>query len=352
MRANATETTHHSDTSSALASLIPTAAAAGIIQANYNTPEISFYSPSANLIQLEGSSSPETSASTVGSPIVTTSTYNNIEAPTAHHQRSATARLPPARPTLIPKTKYPTFTIPLPLHLRHHHNYRHPERSQIDPYKSLIEPSPAIKGCGGVIKTHNFNLRSGTQRSPHKKTKPCSRHNHVRLENPPAQDLRSDANFYKSQCITLTVQSCRATQKSKQKTNSKTLHKRHVPTNKGHASVQQASEPQHRLALGRKTRQPKQRCEESVSDPLAGHALRVCFCQPDDGGGKPMHADASCKHQHQGTSHAIQRLEEEVAARPVNPSRQKGQTTCRSGTSKAARQMRCNQSIGVGVGLR
>ncbi|CAN9158448.1 unnamed protein product [Alternaria alternata] len=49
-------------TSSALTSFLPIAAASGIVRPNYDTPKISFFSPSGNLIQPEGSSTPGTTS--------------------------------------------------------------------------------------------------------------------------------------------------------------------------------------------------------------------------------------------------------------------------------------------------
>jgi hypothetical protein len=300
-QANA-EATRRSITSSALTSLLPIAAASGIVRANFNTPKISFYSPSGNLIQPEGSSPDDFSASTPGSPTTRISSYRNRNRPTAYYTLSATACSPPVRPTLIPMTTPPTCTSPLPEHLRHHHNYRRPERSQIESCESLIVPTPPVQGCGGVIRTHSFTLRSGTHHSPPKKTHVCLPPKRHRSTRSLVHDLRSDARFYKSRYIALAAQSYGAgtSQKSKPKPKKKaTLHKRQTPIDSRSAAGNSTSKsyapaalehPRHKSALG----------------PLAGHALRICFCQPYDGAGK-----AACMH---ARAHVT---EDEVAARPI-----------------------------------
>jgi len=270
--------TRRSITSSALASLLPIAAASGVVRANYNTPKISFYSPSGNLIQPEGSSSPEFSRSTTSSPTKPALYYNESKRPSAQNTLSATACSPPARPTLVPLTTLPAITAPLPSHLIHHHNYRHTERSKIDLCESIIEPTPPVKGCGGVVRPWSSPPpHTGIIHPPHKTTTPRSQHRY-RSTQSLIHDLRSDASFYKSRYIAL---ACSPNPRRRDKR--KTLHKR--PVTKGPASALRpkldstravATEQKHRAA-------PQQRC---VLGPRAGHVLRICFCQPYDGAGK------------------------------------------------------------------
>jgi hypothetical protein len=312
--------------SSALTSLLPIATASGIVRADYNTPKISFYSPSGNLIQPEGSSSPEISTSTTGSPLRRILNYNKFKSPTAYHTLAASACSPPARPTLIPMTTSPAYTAPLPYHIRPHHNYGHPEPSQIDSYESLIEPTPPVKGCGGIIRARSSALHSGTRHLPLKTTKSRFRHKRRRSKKSVIHDLRSDVSFYKSRYIALATQSCAATRNSMKE---KTLRKRQFTTSKRSKPLQHTSNPNQISALRKTTRGPRQK---SVSVPLAGHALRICFCQPYDGAGEP-----TCMQQ---KPRIAQVFESEVAVRPVVMSRQGKRN---AGT---ARQM----AKGAGVG--
>lgn len=295
--ADVTEITRRSITSSALTSLLPIAAASGIVQTNYNTPKISFYSPSGRLIQPEWSSSPETSRPVHdGSPAITTSYYNKITASPARNNLAPLPYLPPARPTLVPMTTPPTITAQLPAHLRHHHNYRHPEKSQIVSCETLFEPSPAVKGCDGIVRTDSLSPISGVRHTPHKKTKSSSQHKQHRSSRSIARDLRSDANFYKSRFIHRAVQSCSTTSAElSRKRDRSTLHKRHStrvnpaypparggqpqirPTGKGTRPTLTNNKP--------KTKTNSRRDEEKLG-PATGHALRICFCQPYDGAGK------------------------------------------------------------------
>jgi hypothetical protein len=310
-----TEPTCRSITSSALTSLLPVAAASGIVQANHNTPKISFYSPSGNLIQPEGSSPPEYSNSDPAGR--TTLYYNNSQGTSARKTLSATACLPPSRPTLVPLTTLPTDTAPMPAHLKHHHNYRHPERSLIGScYESFIEPSPSVQGCGGVVRSDSLTLRSRTRNSPHKANKSSSQHRSTRAL---VQDLKSDASFYKSRYIALAALSCNPSKNSNRTVGKRnTLHKRQVPASARpqHYSTRAATAEQNDRAPNRDTK-----TEKSVLGPLAGHALRICFCQPYDGAGERTRPNAmTCTRQHTGThkKEKDHQTEEEDIARPVS----------------------------------
>ncbi|KAF2036620.1 hypothetical protein EK21DRAFT_83567 [Setomelanomma holmii] len=309
-----TDATWRSITSSALTSLLPIAAASGIVQPNYNTPKISFYSPSGNLIQPEGNSLPETSAWEYGHSPPAPETYVPHSRPQSGRRTlSATACLPPARPTLVPMTTPPTSTVPLPPHLQHHHNYRRPEKSQISSCESLIEPLPTVKGCGGVVRSHSVTPRSQTRQSHHKKIKPSSKHKRRSIMSI-ISDTKSDASFYKSRYIALTIRSCTSSRTtsqgwSKPRTQRTTLHKRHagparyLPARTARTTqTQGTSKPRIRInpaprrpapsLSGKNPRTFRGACMTSripcVRDTgsLAGHTLRICFCQPYDGAGK------------------------------------------------------------------
>lgn len=324
-----TEPTRRSITSSALTSLLPVAAALGIVRANYDTPKISFYSPSGNLIQPEGSSSPENINSTTGSPVVTTSYYNELKGTSARKALSATACLPPSRPTLVPLTTLPTNIAPLPTHLRHHHNYRHPEQSQLGSYESIIESTPSVQGCGGVVRTHSYTLRSGTRNSLHRTNKSRPQHRSTRSL---VHDLRSDVSFYKSRYIALAARSCSPSKKTKRTVSTRnTLHKRQVAS-KGPASARPHHYSTRAAPAKQKDRAPncETKTEKSALGPLAGHALRICFCQPYDGAGEPTNA-TTCTRQHTGTHKKENdlQLEDEGVARPVPRPTQRETTTRR-----------------------
>jgi hypothetical protein len=314
------EPARRSITSSALTSLLPIAAASGVVRANYNTPKISFYSPSGNLIQPEGSSSPEFSGPTTGSPARNTSYYNELNTPMSHKTLPTTACLPPARPTLVPLTTLPMITMPLPTHLVHHHNYRHHGRSQTDSCKSIIELTAPVKGCGGVIRPQSSTLRSGVIQVPYKNSTFGAEH---RSTASFIRDLRSDASFYKSRYIAIAAQSCGPLQKNQKTVRSKKpLHKRYL-TGQGPASAQ----PQHHSTRAATTEQkglaPDHKHQSGVLGPWAGHALRICFCQPYDGAGKATRTDAICTRQHASTMHGVHKkqgdlhIEDESVARPV-----------------------------------
>jgi hypothetical protein len=178
-------------TSSALAALLPIAYAEGIVHRNSTTPKISFFSPSGNLFQAENSSPLLTDTTRLDSycanPSATaTSFYGNAQAFTAYDTLSASSGLPPPRPAAIPMTTPPQSYAPLPEHLRHHHNYRHLERSQITPESSnysvtALSSGLEVRGCGGVIRPDSIVPHSGKprssacmkQRSPHQRSMCC-----------------------------------------------------------------------------------------------------------------------------------------------------------------------------------
>jgi hypothetical protein len=308
------EATRYSITSSALTSLLPIAAASGIVHANYDTPKISFYSPSGSLIQPEGSSSPSLTPVNTGSPTIVTSYYNSPNRLTIN-SRSGTACLPPPRPTLVPLTTPPMTTVPLPSNLRHHHNYQHPERSQISSYESLIDPTTPMTGCGGVIRTHSTYPRSRTLSSPYNQTHSSLQPRHHRSTHSLLHNIRSDMSFYKSRYIALATQS--RTMCLEKKYPRTTLAKRQKGYNKETAYTHYTS-TSHKLA-----QEPRAR---SILGPFAGYTMRICFCQPYDGAGKAARAHAPVAGR---DFHA----EDEGVARLV---RQDKGVTCRSGAGRSA----------------
>ncbi|KAF2830642.1 hypothetical protein CC86DRAFT_434483 [Ophiobolus disseminans] len=353
--ATTTQPTGCSITSSALPSLLPIAAASGIVQPNYNTPKISFYSPSGRLIQPEGSSSPETSAFNHGvSPTARTPNHNKTKGLSAQHTLTATACLPPARPTLLPMTTPPSSSAPLPYHLRHHHNYRHPERSHIESCESLLEHASAVNGCGGIVRTSSFALRSRTRSSPPITNHPSSEHKQHRSPKSILHDLKGDMSFYKSRYIARAAQSCGPTPKSKRKGNK--LHKRQAASQT--STVQHASKLRTRSNGAEKSNHRK--TSKTTLAPLASYALRICFCQPYDGAGMPSRTDPACTTQHSRPTHAAANTESdrhtqrEAAARPLTATH--GQASDRrSKTNSSARphaRIRSDSAVSVGAAVR
>ncbi|KAF1931462.1 uncharacterized protein M421DRAFT_2949 [Didymella exigua CBS 183.55] len=257
----------HHITSSALTSLLPIAAASGIVRPNYNTPKISFYSPSGNLIQPEGSSPQRTSPSIYGgSPIISSSYYNreNVNA-------GSSAESLPIRPPLVSMTTLPAHNTPLPSHLRHHHNNRRPEMSRMCSRESCVTPKGPVKGCDGMVRENSLTPRSGVF-FPHGKDKV---HRSVKLA---MHDLKVEVKFYKARFITLAAAHSFAPSIPK----GRALQKRHI-----HNYNTYSKKPHIQSGESRKGGY-----RQDVLRPLAAHALRVCFCQPCDGAGRPTCATA------------------------------------------------------------
>ncbi|KAF2116390.1 hypothetical protein BDV96DRAFT_51413 [Lophiotrema nucula] len=136
-------------TSSALPILLPLAAASGIVRPNHATPQLSFYSPSGNLIQADDAFPP--------TPPPASSSYYQTTYTTAGDARGIGPE-PLARPVLLPATTPPS--IPLPRHLQQgqHHHHAH---SHIVP--QTVVPS-TVKGCDGVVRARSLQPRSGVRR--------------------------------------------------------------------------------------------------------------------------------------------------------------------------------------------
>ena len=255
-------------TSSALSALLPIAAAEGIVQSNPMTPLLSFFSPSGNLIQAESSSPLSTDTSGLnlyssGPSATTTSFYSNSQVPTAYNALSASMGLPPIRPAPVPMATPPQSFAPLPEHLRHHHNYRHAESSRITPESTntsvtAISPGPTVKGCGGVIRPESLITCSETPRALGTTGRRPSHDRSVSCLF--TSDMtRSRFNFLTSR-----------------------------PTFKKDRMKMSARPPASENGIGQ----------------AAGHAMRVCFCQPYDGAGQKtlMSGRRSMSHCHDETS--------------------------------------------------
>jgi hypothetical protein len=303
-----TEQPRRSINSPALTSLLPIAAASGIVRTNYDTPKISFFSPSGNLIQPEGSSTPGTTSISdfSGTPSVSTSYYNKT-IPATYSAFPATTCLPPSRPSLRPMTTPPTSSAPLPAHLRHHHNYRRPEQSQIDStidstITSFLVPSPEVKGCGGIIGPESLIPNTGMRHS-HERTKSRPYYRRHRSARSFAEDLKYEARFYRARLITAFITSCTSTGKGR------VLRKRQVASRRAAGATSYTIMPHNRAsasAAGKNRRHAKNKRDEGLLGPLAGHMLRICFCQPYDGAGKPTHAVAADTlriNRHAGSMH-------------------------------------------------
>lgn len=282
-----TKLPYHSITSAALTTLLPIAAASGIVRPNYETPKISFFSPSGNLIQPEDCSTPSTTrTSDSGSSPPITSKYRK---PTpAAYSISPVTCLPPPRPSLRPMTTPPTTSVPLPPDLRHHHNYKRPEKSQISPEAecvySFITPGPAVKGCDGIVQTSTLPAYSQTHRS-YEKTKTRPQYRRHGSERSSRQDIRLEVRSRQARMITAITARCTTTGKGKLLGKQNTATKHASLPHKGMYAGAATTTTRNHLH----TRHARRRHNTVLLGPVAGHVLRVCFCQPYDGAGKPTH---------------------------------------------------------------
>lgn len=177
----------------------------------------------------------------------------------------------PIRPPLVPMTTPPVHKTPLPSNLRHHHNYQRPELSQISSCDSSANPKGSVRGCDGIVRENSLTPRSGVF-FPHGKD---NVHRSVKLA---MDDLKAEAKFYKARFTTLAAAHSFAPSIPK----GKTLQKRHI-----HSYNTYARKPHMHGGEGR-----KDGFRQDILGPLAAHVLRVCFCQPDDGAGRPTRAAA------------------------------------------------------------
>lgn len=259
-------------TSSALTSLLPIAAAEGIVHQNLATSKPSFYSPSGNLIEPRDTSFQKPASSPLshsnlyfsGSPATTTSYHSGTALPSAYSALSAVVDVPPARPTLAPLTTPPLPTAPLPEHLRHHHNYQHVQKSQIGSMSDSelnfhVSSGSEVRGCGGLIKKPSLSPHSGVVQSPTtiKDRSPMSCFRLLGQTSRPrnnklfAQLTRKTVRYFGTSDI--------STEKTRRK--GKTLKKHRGPPHDTNNS------------------------EHTNVEVGAAHLLRICFCQPHDGAG-------------------------------------------------------------------
>jgi hypothetical protein len=271
-------------TSSALTTLLPIAAASGIVHPNYNTPKISFLSPSGSLIQPEGSPTPSTTnASDFSGPTVASTSKSSKPAHVSYSIFPATC-LPPPRPSLRPMTTPPTSSVPLPANLRHHHNYRRPEKSQINPEveyaHSFNEPGLVVKGCDGIVPTSTLPAYTQSRRS-YEETKARPQYTKHRSARVFRDNVRLKVRSRKAMLMTAI---CTTTGKGR-------------ILRKQDEAATYASMPHKRRLVAAATsgkkrihdRYARRKCKTGLVGPIAGHVLRVCFCQPYDGAGKQTH---------------------------------------------------------------
>ncbi|KAL7770156.1 hypothetical protein CFE70_000089 [Pyrenophora teres f. teres 0-1] len=164
-QATETQPSRRSITSSALTTLLPIAAASGIVRPNYNTPKISFFSPSGSLIQPEDSLTPDTTTASEfsGSPL-------------------------------------------------------RPEQSQIDSTvgstESFIVPAPAVKGCDGMMRSESRALYSRARYS-YEKTRLRQHYGRCRSIASFAGGLKNEARIHKARMITAIMAHCTTTGKGR-----------------------------------------------------------------------------------------------------------------------------------------
>ncbi|KAF9741222.1 hypothetical protein PMIN06_011586 [Paraphaeosphaeria minitans] len=263
-------------TSSALASLLPIAAAEGIVHQNLTSPQLAFYSPSGNLIQTLSASPARTPTSSSrsrsrsesyfsGTPTTKTSYYNGANLPSAQSALSVAFANPPARPALVPLTTLPQSIAPLPEHLRHQHKYHRVERLSIGsvcdseialPSQAIMIANSQVLGCGGVIRPPNLDPHSGVRQYPPKRSRIGQSMSCLRTRE--ANHLAVNTSSLLS-----SNSSCKRGDRTPAKEirkKGKTLRKRRV--------LQMDTVP-----------------DKDVIGLGAAHALRVCFCQPYDGVG-------------------------------------------------------------------
>lgn len=233
-------------TSCALSALLPIAASEGIVQPDFTTPQLSFFSPSGNVIQVEKSYRTVPSGILCpnwlhSSSLSKDTTYQgHSKVSTIHKGLSAFLDVLPTRLATMPVASPSQSLAPLPEHLRHHHNYQHAETGQNTPKAGpdseiYIDPAPTVRGCGGMIRTNSLNPRSGPRNDADHSSE--DRHSISYL---------FDSQKFESRCDAFV--SWTASHVSKALT-------KHSP----------AKKPEDRIG------------------PLAGHAIRICFCQPWDG---------------------------------------------------------------------
>ncbi|PVH93584.1 hypothetical protein DM02DRAFT_220458 [Periconia macrospinosa] len=233
----------HAITSPALSALLPIAAAEGIVRANFQTPRISFYSPSGNLIEeYTGSPLPRRSSQPKPrSPSTITTSCSQIKGPSkSYDDLAATFESNPSRSAAVQVITPPQLSAPLPCHLRSHsQQVKQPQSVDVSNAQiTCIRVDPAVKGCGGMVLDTPVGTQSHTITSV---------------------DDTGSGCFIPSFC------------------GSEASRSRSLKFPIWHAPKEGRTLKKHR---------PSQRAGNGLG-LVAGHMMRVCFCQPYDGvGGK------------------------------------------------------------------
>lgn len=260
-------------TSSALTSLLPIAAAEGIVQQSLATPQLSFYSPSGNLIQAEDKASLKTPASSSLSdsgsyflePLAAASYNSKTALPSVRSALSATVYLPPARPAAAPLTTPPPSVASLPEYLRHHYKYQHAEESQIE---TISEPGPTlqitpgsnVRGCGGIVRSTSLTPHTDvSQSSPQQRYRLGNSLSCLQIGDEDRTRFTGCLSPWSAPRTARHSESHKATVKANPQRKGKTLQKRR-------------HSPRISTTTG-----------DTDAGVVAGHALQVCFCQPYDG---------------------------------------------------------------------
>lgn len=260
-------------TSSALTSLLPIAAAEGIVQQSLATPQLSFYSPSGNLIQAEDKGSSTTPASIFLSdsgshfsePLAAASHNSKTALPSVRSALSATVYLPPARPAAAPLTTPPPSVASLPEYLRHHYKYQHAEEPQIGTISELgpalqITPGSNVRGCDGIVRPSSLTPHTDvSQSSPQQRYRLGNSLSCLQIGDEHRTRFTGCLSPWSAPKDTHHSESHNETAKADAQRKGKTLQKR-----------------QHSPRTSTAT-------ENMDTGVVAGHALQVCFCQPYDG---------------------------------------------------------------------
>ncbi|CAN9102299.1 unnamed protein product [Alternaria alternata] len=220
-------------------------------------------------------------------------------------------------------------------------------------------------------------------RHSYEKNKPRPQYKRRKSARSFAEDLRHEARFQRARLITAILASCTSSGKGWVICKRKASSRRAAAT----ASV---SIPRNRTGgnvTGARTkridsRETTNKRDIGVLGPLAGHTLRICFCQPFDGAGKSTHTAATentCIGKSDHTRNMQSRSKKESprtdtkevevdAVLPIarvvsgterkmgNNVRQrtavrKGKTQSTTGTNQHSR-MRSDSAVSVGVALR
>jgi hypothetical protein len=237
-------------TTSALPVLLPLAAASGIVTRNHTTPQLSFFSPSGNLIQAEENA--------CGSP-----TANTTQASHSTFSPFPKVREICARPAIVPLTTPPQSFMPLPQHLKKQQTRSRHSQSHIVPTlpdTNAVSVPGDLKCCDNVAERHSFTLRSGARRSsPDHSKAPFITHDPTGPNSYSPMSCRST-----SRLLFRAVVSCTP---SPNRTKKARKGIKYRATDAG--GLMRRRDAEHRSEIG----------------PRAGWATRIGFCQPWNGAG-------------------------------------------------------------------